>query len=179
MMDLKEQFTAEALEHLDAVYRAAVALCGQTPQADDLVQTTYLKALQKFESFSTGSHCRAWLLRILRNSWIDELRRQKNEGAQVSIDLDGIELAIAGEQPGGEDWLEQFSDEQVIQSLLAVPEDMRMAVLFSDVEQFSQEEIAEIMDVAVGTVKSRVSRGRAMLRQQLASHAREMGFVKE
>ena len=177
-MDLKAKFTAEALDHLDAVYRAAVALCGQTAQADDLVQTTYLKALQKFNLFAAGSNCRAWLLRILRNSWIDELRRQKTEGTQVSIDLDGIELAIAGEQPGGEDWQEQFSDEQVIQSLLAVPEEMRMAVLCSDVEQFSQEEIAEIMDIAVGTVKSRVSRGRAMLRQQLANHAREMGFVK-
>jgi RNA polymerase sigma-70 factor (ECF subfamily) len=178
-MDLKAKFTAEALEHLDAVYRAAVALCGRTPQADDLVQTTYLKAMQKFESFSIGSNCKAWLLRILRNSWIDELRRQKTAGSQASIEQEAIELPVEGDAPGGDDWLEQFSDEQVIQALLAVPEDMRMAVLLSDVEHFTQKEIAKIMEVAVGTVKSRVSRGRAMLRRQLANHAREMGFVKE
>ncbi len=178
-MDQEEQFRASVLAQLEAVYRAAVALCDQTAQADDLVQMTYFKALQKSDSFARGSNIKAWLLRILRNSWIDELRRRQTTGPLVSIEPELLEVAVEDDAPASDDWLEQFSDEQVIRALQALPEPMRMAVYCRDVEALSQEEIAEIMDVAVGTVKSRVSRGRALLREQLAEYARDLGFTEK
>ena len=177
----RDKFESIALGYLDTIYRAAMALCGRTQNAEDLVQATYLKALQRFESFRPDTNCRAWLLRILRNTWIDQLRHLKIVGPEVRIE----ENMVAAKSPQQEnvwsdanDVLENFSDEQVIKALGELSEEQRLTLFLVDVEHFSHEEVGEIMDVATGTVKSRTSRARAALRQKLLVHARRLGFMR-
>jgi RNA polymerase sigma-70 factor (ECF subfamily) len=179
MADARE-FERVAMPHLDAVYRAAYALSGRAGQADDLAQATFLKALERFDTFRPGTNCKAWLLRILRNTWIDRLRHLKVVGTTVPA-----EEALLAEPPHAETttWsdpaavLENFADAQVIAALRELPEDQRLTLFLVDVEEFSQEEVAEITGVAVGTVKSRTSRARAALRGKLEAHARDLGLT--
>jgi len=180
-LDSAETFEKVALAHLDAVYRAAVALCGRRQEADDLVQETFLKAFERFESFQPGTNCKAWLLQILRNIWIDQLRRKKIAGSELPL----AEQAIAKEScdnktvwSNAEDLIENFSDEQVIKALSELPEDQRLTLFLIDVEQLSQKDVARITGVATGTVKSRTSRGRAALKERLASYAKKMGLTR-
>ena len=175
-----DNFEEVALPHLNAVYRAAVALCGRVQDADDLVQATLLKAFERFDSFEAGTNCKAWLLQILRNIWIDQLRRQKLTGLVLPIEQDMIAQAPRNNETvwsNARDILENFSDEQVIRALSQLPENLRFTLFLIDVEQLSQEEVAEITDVAVGTVKSRTSRARAGLKEKLTPYARKMGLV--
>ena len=175
-----EIFEEIALPSLDVVYRTAVALSGRRHEADDLVQETFLKAFERFESFQPGTNCKAWLLQILRNTWFDRLRRKKIAGQALPL-----EEEIVAEQShdyetiwsNAEDLIENFTDEQVIKALSELPEDQRLTLFLIDVEQLSQKEVAEITGVATGTVKSRTSRGRAVLKGKLASYAREMGLL--
>jgi len=175
-----DDFERLTLPHLDAVYRAALALTGREEDARELVQTTYLKALRRFESFRPGTNCKAWLLAIMRHTRIDQLRHDQVVGRQVSIEEQRL---AAPEQPEETAWsnpvdlLENFADEQIIRALGELPEQHRLTLYLVDVEQLSQEEVAEITGVAVGTVKSRTSRARALLRQRLLSHARDLGLV--
>ena len=179
MKDETETFENIALPYLDAVFRAAVALCGQRQEADDLVQDTFLKAFERFESFRPGTNCKAWMLQILRNTWIDRLRRKKTAGHALPLE----EQIIAERSNDNEivwsnpkDLIENFSDEQVIKALSELPEDQRLTLFLIDVEQLSQKEVARITGVATGTVKSRASRGRAILKEKLAYYAKEMGL---
>ncbi len=177
----KSGFESIAMPHLDVVYRAAVALCRNGKDAEDLAQATFLKAFERFESFKKGSNCKAWLLTILRNKWVDQLRHKSVVGEVLAIE----EEMVAEPQRNGEtgwsdcqDLLESFSDEQVIRALKELPYEQRLSLFLIDVEQLSQKDVAEIMDVAVGTVKSRTSRGRAILKKKLLSYAKEMGFIR-
>ena len=182
--DLREQFESLAMPQIDAVYRAALALCGRPDQADDLVQVTYLKAWEKFRSFQEGTNCKAWLMSILRNSWIDQMRRQ---GLVKFLPLDDEMPLAANASEGDADpaavpdaaaLLERFSDQQVIEALGQLPPDQRLALLLADVERMDHQEIATVLELPVGTVKSRTSRARAALREKLLAHAKDLGFVK-
>jgi RNA polymerase sigma-70 factor (ECF subfamily) len=182
LKNLVKRFEKIALPHLNAVYRAAVALCGNPNKADDLVQTTYLKALQKFSSFKTGTNCRAWLLTILRNHWIDELRHKKCDLNSVHFDETIAEKEPSEAQEAlwtnADDLLENFSDEQIIKALGRLSDEQRLTLFLIDVEQYSQEDVAQITDVALGTVKSRTSRARAVLRRELKNYSEEMGYLR-
>ena len=141
---------------------------------------TFFNCFERFESFSKGTNCKAWLLRILRNKWIDLLRHRGIVGQVLQID----ESVISGrEQRDGikysncDDLLENFSDEQIIKALKSLPPQQRFPLFLVDVERLSHEEAAEIMDVPVGTIKSRTSRARTILKQKLFSHAKEMGLA--
>lgn len=175
----REKFEALALAHLDAVYRAAYALSGRSHEAEELSQTTFTKALERFDSFAEGTNCRAWLLRILRNTWFDRLRHRKVAGTSVPIEDN---LAAEPERAAEVTWsdardlLENFSDEQIIAALKSLPDEQRLTLFLVEVEQFSHQEAAEILGVAVGTIKSRASRARAALKLALADHARELGM---
>ena len=173
-------FERIALPYLDNVYRAALVLSGKGDRADDLAQQTFLKALSQFGSFRRGSNCRAWLLKILRNTWIDGLRHLKVAGPTVPVE----EAALAGEpEPEGTTWsnaddvLDNFADEQVIAALRQLPGDQRLALFLVDVEGIPHDEAAEILGVAPGTIKSRTSRARAVLKNILIDHARDLGVV--
>lgn len=169
-----QDFEQTALPHLDSVYRAAVALCGRRDEAEDLAQATFLKALERFDTFEPGTNCRAWLLQILRHIWIDKLRHKKVAGTPVPLD-EALVADVA--PPPGAPGLESFSDEQVIEALKHLPEDQRLTLFLVDVEQLSQAETAQITGVAVGTVKSRASRARSQLRKLLMAYAQDMGFT--
>lgn len=178
---LTSEFENVALQHLDAVYRAAYALAGRRETAEDLAQTTFVKAMEHFGSFDMNSNCKAWLLRILRNTWIDQLRRMRIAGPAAplceSIAASGTEQDSVWSNP--QDLLENFADEQVIGALSRLADEQRLTIFLVDVEGLSHEEVAEITGVAVGTVKSRTSRARAALKNCLAARAREMGWAGE
>ncbi len=155
-------------------------MCRQEEEARDLVQRTYLKAFERFESFRPDTNCKAWLMKILRNSWIDEMRHRKVAGPQVQLDESLVAEPAPVEKPVWSDAgevLENFGDEHVVRALAELPEQHRLTLFLADVEEFSQEEIAEITGVAVGTVKSRTSRARAILREKLLAHAKDLGLV--
>jgi len=161
------------LPHLDVVFRAALALCGRIRDAEDLAQDTFLKAFEHFESFKSGTNCKAWLLRILRNTWIDRLRRDRGRVQIVTLEEELVaEPARANEivWSNAEDLVANFSDEQMIKALKRLPDDQRLTVFLIDVEQLSQQEVAEITGVAVGTVKSRTSRARVALKEELIAY---------
>ncbi len=179
-MQIQERFEEMALPHLNSVYRAAVAICRRSDEAEDLTQMTFVKALEHFDTFQPGTNCKAWLLQIMRNLWIDQLRHKKVAGNVVPVDED----LIAPDQTertvwsDAQDLLENFSDEQVIDALHRLPEDQRLTLFLVDVEHLSQQEVAEIVGMAVGTVKSRTSRARNQLKSHLLSYAKEMGFAR-
>ena len=181
MNDGTDSFEEIAMPHLDSVYRAAIAMCGDHDDAEDLTQTTFLKAFERFESFKKDTNCKAWLLSILRNKWIDMVRHRSAAGQVLQID----ESIIASQEQNDEirysnceDLLENFSDEQIISTLRSLPDEQRLTLFLTDVEQLRQEDVAEIMDVPVGTVKSRTSRARKILKTKLFSYAKEMGFIR-
>ncbi len=176
-----QSFEEIALPHLNSVYRAAVAICRKSDVADDLVQVTFLKAMEKFGSFKSGTNCKAWLLTILRNSWIDELRHKKYDNYSVQLDENMVEeqsQTVESTWTDAEDLLENFSDEQIIKALAQLPDDQRLTLFLVDVEQYSQEDVAQITGVAIGTVKSRTSRARGILKQQLEKHSKNMGYSR-
>ena len=174
-----EDFEAIAMGHLPAIHRAAVAICGRNGVADDMVQTTLLKAYERFDSFEKGTNCKAWLLCILRNSWVDYLRvAQRRPVKQVPLEEEIVADRTAEEivWSNAHDMLENFSDEHVIRALQRLPDEQRLALFLVDVEQMTHEEVAGIMGVAVGTIKSRTSRARGTLKMSLADHAQEMNY---
>lgn len=181
-MNRQSEFENNAMIHLDMVYRTALALSGQSALADDLTQTTFLKAFEKFGSFKKNTNCRAWLMRILRNTWLDHLRSKRTAGNQLPLDEqlisnDHVNVETTWSNP--ENLLENFSDEQVIKALAKLPEDQRLALFLTDVEEFTHQETADIMQVAVGTIKSRTSRARNAMKNILSEYAKEMHLTKE
>lgn len=175
-----ESFEEIALPHLNTIYRAAVAICGRQREAEDLVQDTFLKAFERFELFEKGTNCKAWLLQILRNTWIDRLRHQKIAGLTLPLEEEIVARASEDGElkwSNAEDLIENFSDEQIIKALSELPEDQRLTLFLLDVEQLSQKEVAQITDVKVGTVKSRASRARMKLKNKLTSYAKQMGLI--
>ena len=172
-------FETTAIPYLDSVFRVAFALCGRRDEAEDLVQATFLKAFEQFASFRPGTNCKAWLLRILRNSWIDRLRHRKVVGTELQIDQLPVAAPVSGQEThwtNAQDILNNFADEQIIGALNELPEAQRLVVFLVDVEEMPLDQVAEILDVAVGTVKSRASRARAKLKTHLMAHAADLGF---
>jgi RNA polymerase sigma-70 factor (ECF subfamily) len=164
------------------VLRMARFLCRHDAEADDLAQDTLMKAFAAIESFQPGTDMRAWLMRILRNTRVDRIRSTARESADVSLDSTEIDTEAPpepeefGSDP--EQVLNAFSDQQIIDALHELPEEIRMTLLLVDVQQIDHSEAAAILEVPVGTIKSRAHRGRGMLRQALAPLAREMKMVK-
>jgi len=153
-----KRFEMEALPHLGALYRMARQLAGPEG-ADDIVQETFLRAWKYFETFDSPTNCRAWLFRILRNVWISRWRKSRLELPLTETEAETIEPYY--------DWEDQFLKDEfsagVKRALSDLPADYRMAVLLADVEEFTYEEIARIMECPIGTVMSRLNRARRML----------------
>jgi RNA polymerase sigma-70 factor (ECF subfamily) len=181
---LADIFEHDAMEYLDQLYGAAVRMTRNPSDAEDLVQETYTKAFAAFRSYRQGTNLRAWLFRILRNTYINSYRKSQREPYSHSADelSEAQLLDIDGRSPGGArsaeiEVLERLGDAEVLEAMAALPEDFRTAVYLADVEGFSYKEIAEIMDTPVGTVMSRVHRGRKTLRSLLSEYARERGLL--
>ncbi len=173
-------FEEEALPHLDSLYRTALRLTGERAHAEDLVQDTMLKAHRAWHQFRPGTNARAWLLTILRNTFINDYRKRQRAGREV--DLEQVEplavfQAVADTDPEGT-FFQQIVDERVVQALDALPLDFREVVVLSDVEGLSYGEIAELLKIPLGTVKSRLFRARRQMQSELYAHAVEMGYIK-
>jgi RNA polymerase sigma-70 factor (ECF subfamily) len=168
-----KRFEMGALPHLGALYRMARQLVGATG-ADDLVQETFLRAWNYFESFNWDTNCKAWLFRILRNVWISRWRKSRLELPLTESEFETIEPYY--------DWEEEFLKDEfsanVKRALSELPTEYRMAVLLADVEEFTYEEIARIMECPIGTVMSRLNRARRML-VRLIQGQREEGTVEK
>lgn len=177
--DLKE-FENIVLPYLDTVYRAAVALCGYNQDAEDLAQTTFMKAFEKITTFEPGTDCKSWLMWILRNTWIDKLRQKSTAGATVSFDDTTPDPSPPPEPitwSDARDLLENFSDDAVIRAMKELSDEQRLTLFLVDVEQMNVDRAAGILGIAPGTVKSRASRARAQLKEKLTVHARDLGFL--
>jgi RNA polymerase sigma-70 factor (ECF subfamily) len=171
------RFEDEALAHADQLYRIALRLTGSPQSAEELVQETYLRAFRSWRSYATGSNLAAWLATILRNIYLDEARRQSRRPVIESLDEQGDyylynHLAETAKEPQ-EAVLNRLAGGAIVDSLADVPPTFREAIVLVDVGGFSYKDAAEILDVPVGTVMSRLHRGRRLLKQALAERTRE------
>jgi RNA polymerase sigma-70 factor, ECF subfamily len=181
----QERFTADALPYVDHLYSAALRYTRNHADAQDLVQEAFAKAYAAFHQFEPGSNLRAWLYRILTNTYINAYRKQQRRPDEVPADIvtpDGDfslydRITEATAKPAEVEVLEHLTDQEVKDALAALPEQFRMAVYLADVEGFSYAEIAEIMDSPIGTVMSRLHRGRTALQKALYDYAARRGLV--
>jgi RNA polymerase sigma-70 factor (ECF subfamily) len=181
-------FADQAMEFMPSLYTAALRMTRNPADAEDLVQETYLKAYRAFHTFQEGTNLKAWLYRILTNTFINAYRSKKRKPEQADIEdvedlylyrrLGGLEAAAAG-RSAEEEVLDHITDSDVKAALESLPENFRMAVLLADVEGFAYKEIAEILDIPIGTVMSRLHRGRRALQKALFEFGMERGLVGE
>jgi RNA polymerase sigma-70 factor, ECF subfamily len=171
-----DQIRDEAISYIDSLYRTALRMTGNPADAEDLVQETYLRAFRSISQFKPGTNLRAWLFKIQTNSFINDYRKRSRRPKNTS--LDDVEeyylynhLVESGVQPAPsiteDQILAQIDDADVFQALDELPDNFRQVVLLADVEGFAYREIADIMDIPVGTVMSRLHRARRRLRDQL------------
>lgn len=184
--DVSEDFEAGVLAQLDSLYRTALRLTRNQQEAEDLVQETMLKAFRFADSYQRGTNLRAWLFRILNTSAINRFRKQSTHPVTTSLpegedfylynrirDMTGQELSAAAE----DEVLSQYLDEDVYRALNNLPINFRMPVILADIEGLSYKEIAEALQIPIGTVMSRISRARRQLQQSLWEYATERGYV--
>jgi RNA polymerase sigma-70 factor (ECF subfamily) len=173
------RFEEEALELSDQVYRVARRLVGSREEADDLVQQTYERAFRSWRQYTPGTNLRAWLLRILTNLNIDRGRRQQRTPQTTSLDNEAgdyflynkLESQVPDENPDEERVLERLSQDSIVEALADVPHDFRDTIVLVDIGEFSYADAAQILDIPIGTVMSRLHRGRRILKKNLADRS--------
>ena len=184
--ELAQRFERDAMPLLDQLYGAALRMTRNPADAEDLVQEAYIKAFQGFRSYKPGTNLKAWLYRILTNAYINSYRKAQRRPAEYATD-DITDSQIAetashtsiGLRSAEVEALEKLPDEEIRDALMSLKEDYRMVVYYADVEGLPYKEIAEIMGTPIGTVMSRLHRGRKQLRDALHNVAVERGFLKE
>ncbi|UCE25792.1 MAG: sigma-70 family RNA polymerase sigma factor [Candidatus Zixiibacteriota bacterium] len=183
-MSDRKRFEAEALPAMDALYRSALRLTKNPGDAEDLVQETYIKAYRFWDKFEPGSNCRAWLFRIMTNVFINEYRSRSRSPVSVSADeLDDRFLygrTEAGQYTPSDPerrLTSQVLHEDVNRAIESLPDDFRLVVVLSFLERFSYREIANITGLHLGTVKSRLHRGRKLCQKKLLKYAQEYGYT--
>jgi RNA polymerase sigma-70 factor, ECF subfamily len=182
------RFAEQAMEFMAPLYSAALRMTRNPADAEDLVQETYLKAYRGFGGFTEGTNLKAWLYRILTNTYINSYRAKKRRPDETELDesedlylyrrLGGLEAVTAG-RSAEDELMDFFTDQEVKDAIESLPEQFRIAVLLADVEGFSYKEIAEIMDIPIGTVMSRLHRGRKALQKRLFDFASQRGLVPD
>jgi RNA polymerase sigma-70 factor (ECF subfamily) len=187
-MSAQEQFTADAMQYAPQLFSTALRMTRNRSDAEDLVQETYIKGWRSFSTFQEGTNLRAWLFRIMTNTYINKYNAAKRKGTEVELDdveelflykrlgsIDQSKLSSSAE----DQMLNLFTDDEVKNALESLPEDFRIPVLLSDVDGFSYKEIAEMLEIPMGTVMSRLHRGRKIMQKMLYEYARERGLIIE
>jgi RNA polymerase sigma-70 factor (ECF subfamily) len=179
----RADFEREALVHMDLLYNTAVQMTRNVPDAEDLVQETFVKAYRFFDKFKRGTNCKAWLFKIMKNSFINAFRKRSREPARVDFEQVEATLEAGPEVPVLETaepgrFFEEVLEDEVKEALDQLPFEFRMVTILSDIEGFSYQEIAEAMDCPIGTVRSRLSRARKFLQKKLYEFGRKRGIVK-
>ena len=185
--DKRASFEREALPHMDAVYRFALRLTGSADQAQDLVQDTFLRAFRSWDQYTPGTRCKSWLFTICRNLYLRQRERgqrhdeivEKNAPRDPGSEspINPLWSAVEGSDPEGE-FFSSLVDAEVLRAIDGLQEEFRTAVVLSDIEGLSYDEIAALLDVPVGTVKSRLFRGRRRLQRELYEYAVETGVLQ-
>jgi RNA polymerase sigma-70 factor (ECF subfamily) len=176
----RQAFETEALPQLDALYGFALKLTRDRSDAEDLVSDTILRAFDRWEQYRLGTNIRAWLFTIQYHTFVS--RKRRGEAREVSLAGDANDRApldVVGEADPERSYYDSFLDDEITRAIDALPEEYRTAVVLSDLHELRYAEIAEILDVPEGTVKSRLFRGRRLLQRALAGYAVEMGYIKE
>lgn len=178
---LHERFEKEFLPHLEALHSFAFHLCYNEEDADDLVQETFLKAFRFIDKFEEGTNAKAWLFKILKNAYINQYRKESKRPTRVDYE----DVAVYNEEEEGqvtgyydlrEDVFEKMIGDEVSTALNLLPEEFRTVILLCDIEGFSYEEISKIIDIPIGTVRSRLFRARNMLKEKLVKYASSIGY---
>mgnify|MGYP003329738798 CR=1 FL=1 len=184
-MDIKQkqkEFEREAVPHMDLLYSYAYRITNDSDDAQDLLQETFLKAFRFWEQFEKGTNLKAWLFRIMKNSYINRYRKEKKEGDSVSYDdiEDFYETIRDDSWDSNNDHEKLFSnllDDEVTHALESLPDDFRTVVILCDIEGLPYEEIAEFLQCPIGTVRSRLHRGRKLLQNKLKEYAKQRGYI--
>lgn len=179
---LYKDFEREAIPHMDALYNFALRMTGDSDDANDLVQETFLKAFRFFDKFEKGTNCKAWLFRIMKNTYINTYRKQSKEPDKVDYEevenyYENIKSASTDSAHLEKEIYNNLLDDDLSGAISSLPEDFRTVIILCDIEGFSYEEIADFIDCPVGTVRSRLHRARKMLFTKLHSYAREKGYL--
>lgn len=181
---LYEDFEREAVPHMDALYNFALKMTGDSDEADDLVQETYLKAFRFFDKFEKGTNCKAWLFRIMKNTYINKYRKESKEPDKV--DYEEVENFYENVKPSStdsahleKDIYDNLLDDELSEAINSLPEDFKTVVILCDIEGFTYEEIADFIDIPIGTIRSRLHRARKMLFTKLQKYAIERGYISK
>jgi RNA polymerase sigma-70 factor, ECF subfamily len=178
------EFEREALPHMTLLYNYALRMTNNTADADDLLQETYLKAYRFWDKYEQGTNIRAWLFRIMKNSYINRYRKETKEPEIVDYDeVRGYYNAVRDDSADANNLQESLFgnllDDDVAKAVASLPEDFRTVVILCDIEEMTYEEIAEMVDCPLGTVRSRLHRGRNLLRAKLMEYAKNRGYVSK
>ena len=184
----REDFTNDAMQHAPQLFSTAMRMTRNRSDAEDLVQETFIKAWRSFATYQQGTNLRAWLFRIMTNTYINKYNAQQRKPTET--ELDDVEELFLYKRLGSVDqsqlsqsaedqMLSLFTDDEVKKALEELPEQFRIPVLMSDVEGFSYKEIAEILEIPLGTVMSRLHRGRKAMQKMLYGYAKERGLINE
>ncbi len=184
-LEKRRSFEKEALPHMDALYRTALRMTKNENDAEDLVQEAFAKAYRFWDKFEPGSNCRAWLFKIMTNIFINEYRSKSRAPISVNVDdvddnyLYGQLSQLAPDENPEQQFFAKIFDDDVRKAIEELPDDFRLVVVLSFLEGFSYQEIAEIADLQLGTVKSRLHRGRKLLQKKLFDYAIKNGYIKD
>lgn len=176
----RQEFEREALVHLDTLYNVALRLTGSPADAEDLVQDTVMRAFRSWDKYEPGTNSRAWLVTILRNIFINQFRRRKRRPTPVGFDaVEELSVfdSVQERDPEGS-FFRRIVDDHVKRAIQEMPDEFRLPVVLRDIEGMGYAEIAEVLDLPVGTVKSRLFRARRRLQRRLYEYAVEMGYIR-
>ncbi len=174
----KKEFEKLALQYMDSLFNTALRMTGNETEAEDLVQDAYLRAFRFFDKFEKGTNFKAWLFKIIKNIYINKYRKESKTPQMMDVS-DAETLGSLSETETPEQQIfDKLLDDDITKALDSLPDDFRLTLIMSDLEGFSYKEIAEILDCPIGTVMSRLHRGRRLLRKILYDYAKQRGYLK-
>ncbi len=181
--DKQKEFQSEALPHMDFLYNYALRMTYNAADAEDLVQETFMKAFRFWDSYEKGTNIRAWLFRIMKNAYINRYRKEKKAPETVEYDdvqnyYNNIRDSTVESGDVQETMFGNLLDDQVAKAIAELPDDFRTIVILCDIEELTYEEVAEFVDCPIGTVRSRLHRGRKLLRAKLLEYAKKRGYLE-